>query len=293
MSPNPFHRSKVRLGRISYMNVAPVYHGIDTQGVPPWAEVRGAPPSALNRMLADGDLDISPVSSAAYARRHREWLLLPDLSISCAGEVMSVLLVSRRPFDALTGERVLLTSDSAAAAALLRLLFMARGVDPVLETGRVPGPGELAGRADAALVIGDAALKEKWGDTFPWIWDLGRMWWDLTGLPFVFAVWAVRRSFARRHPERVRAAAELLRRSKAAGLRRLDRIARTAADALELPTETCGAYFRRLGYDLGRREIDGLSRFFSGLHRGGWIPEPVPVNFVAEGVGADAVGAAA
>jgi chorismate dehydratase len=273
----------VTVGRISYMNVAPVYYGLDNGLCPDWMEVVSGPPSFLNRSLADGALDISPVSSAAYARHPRDWVLLPGLSISCFGAVMSVLLVSRYPLDCLDGRTVLLTDESATAAALLRLLFAGKGIRPRFRTGKVRRPQAFNGDGDAALVIGDAALREDWRGHFPHVLDLGQLWWDLTGRPFVFAVWAARREFAESCPDRVAAVSAAFRQSKAAGLAGIDGIIPAAAHRLRLDHDACRRYYRRLHYDLTPPEIEGLGVFFGGLHRHHLIGRPVSPLFFHEG----------
>jgi len=272
----------VRVGRISYMNVAPVYYGLNNGHKPRWMDMICAPPAVLNTMLANGQLDISPVSSAAYARNRKDWVLLPDLSISCFGEVMSVLLVSRCPFAELNGKSIVLTRDSAAAAALTRYLFASRKICPRFETGKVLCPDDLPQNAGAALVIGDAALKENWSAHFDYVWDLGQIWMERTRLPFVFALWAVRREFAEKNPESVSAVIAEFRRSKHMGEENISRIVPLASEKLGISMDTCHQYYQRLQYDLSPLQIRGLERFFDGLHRERIISEPVHLSFFHE-----------
>ncbi|GBC63876.1 hypothetical protein DENIS_4875 [Desulfonema ishimotonii] len=286
---NPQHKGKspdtrpsVNVGQISYMNVAPVYYGLDNGDRPRWMALASAPPAILNTMLAEGRLDISPVSSAAYARNQDDWLLLPDLSISCFGQVMSVLLVSRHPFNQLSGRTVILTRDSATAAALTRYLFASRGIRPRIETGRVRCAGDLPDDADAALVIGDAALREKWAGGFSHVWDLGEMWRTRTGLPFVFALWAVRRAFAEKHPERVSAVAEQFHRSRCEGLGNISRILPRASRRLGIDEKMCRCYYDHLQYNLSPLQTEGLECFFEGLHRENIISRPVRLSFFSD-----------
>lgn len=273
---------KIKVGRIGYMNIAPVYYGLDNGQCPGWMEIVSAPPSTLNRMLAEGELDISPVSSAAYARHPDDWLLLPGLSISCFGEVMSVLLVSRHNIADMDGKTVLLTEESATAAALSRLLFARNRVCPRLRTGKIRRPVDFTGNADAALIIGDAALREDWQDHFPYIFDLGQIWRNLTGRPFVFAVWAVRRRFAEHHPEQVSAAMDAFLRSKENGLRHIDSIVPKTAKTLGLDFDSCRRYYQGLSYDLTTSEIKGLEMFFNDLHQHHLIGRPASPIFFQE-----------
>ena len=275
----PCPTAPIRVGRISYMNVAPVYYGLNNGRKPDWMTMTSAPPAALNAMLAAGELDISPVSSAAYARHQDDWLVLPDLSIACFGPVMSVLLVSRHPFERLDGKTIILTRDSATAAALTRCLLAAEGIHPRLATGRVRTAADLPEDTGAALVIGDAALRENWSARFDHVWDLGELWRGRTGLPFVFALWAVRKPFAEAHPGWVSAVLEQFYHSRGEGERNLCRILPEASDRLGICTERCRQYYDRLRYSLDPPEIEGLSAFFQGLHEEKIISRPVRLSF--------------
>ena len=124
----PTIQRPVAIGRINYMNVAPIYYGLDkgfaaqgiSQGINQEIKLISGPPSTLNQMMINGCLDISPVSSAAYARNTRKWLILPDLAIACHERVLSVLLVSRYNLEALTGRRFLITDESSSVMSTLK-----------------------------------------------------------------------------------------------------------------------------------------------------------------------------
>ncbi len=270
----------INVGRISYMNVAPVYYGLDNGMKPAWMNMLSAPPSLLNTMLANGELDISPVSSVAYARNQDDWLLLPDLSISCFGKVMSVILVSKYPLNQLTDKKVILTEESATAAALLRLLFSFKKIKPYFETGKIRYTDDLRQNdVGAALVIGDAALKEKWQKEFDYVFDLGEMWWNLTELPFVFALWAVRKSFAEKKSESVLSVTEYFHISKHKGLMNIREIIPAASAKLNLSADICRDYYSHLHYDLNPLQIKGLETFFKGLYEERIISKPVSLSF--------------
>lgn len=258
--------SAVNLGRIQYINVNPVYDEIEKQPLPAGMKLVSKPPATLNRLLQEGSLDISSVSAAAFARNADDWLMLPDLSIACFGKVMSVLLVSRHEFSDLHEKQVFLTDESATAVDLLKLLFAGQGIQPEFHRGRVKSPKDLTEAAGAGLVIGDAALKHDWHERYPQVYDLCEMWNDRTGLPFVFAVWAVRKPFAEAHPELVTRVFRMLQTSKAAGLARLPLIAEQSAEKLQIPLETSLTYFSSMYYHLSEPEIDCLKTFFKGIY---------------------------
>lgn len=273
-------QSPVKIGRISYINVAPVYYGLDKGLKPEWLDMVTAPPSVLNKMMANGEIDISPVSSVAYARHQKDWLLLPDLSIACSGDVMSVILVSRYPFDKLNNKKVILINESATAVELLKLLFIIKKTKPIFEINAIQHPCDIQKNADAALIIGDAALKEKWSDHYDYIYDMGNMWMELTGLPFVFAVWAVQKSFARKRPDALSAIINLFRISKKEGVRHLKQIAASASSKLGISLDEAEKYYDRLCCDLRPMQIRGLENFFNSLYREKILSEKINLSFV-------------
>lgn len=282
MFDNEFNKKKkVKMGRISYINVSPVYYGLDRDLKPEWIDMITAPPASLNGKLAKGLIDISPVSSAAYAKNHDQWLLMPDLSISSFGKVMSVILVSRLSIDDLDKKTIFLSEESASSASLVRYIFKTKGIQPEFVSTRVCKPSDLGDSVDAALVIGDAGLTEKWEDHFNHVYDLGEVWMEMTGLPFVFAVWAVRKEFALNYPETIKEISNLFSLSKKRGKQNNSDIVCSAVDKTGLPVDLCENYFQRLDCDLGSEHIRGLEYFFEGLVTCGIIPERIKAEFAA------------
>ena len=272
----------INLGRIVYMNAAPVYYEIDKCPKLDWLKIVSAPPSILNNMMAKNELDISPVSSIAYAKHQDEWLLLPDLSIACFGKVMSVILVSKKPFEKLDNKKVIITDKSAAAAELIKLLFSIKRVKPVFETMPIQCPDEIKKSADAALIIGDKALKEKWHVHFDHIYDLGEMWLELTGLPFVFALWAVRKSFADERPEVVSLITKIFNVSREEGNKNLKDIAKKASEILGIDIAICRKYYELLNYNLDPMQLKGLTTFFDKLYHEKILNQKVHLKFFTE-----------
>src|SRR5438046_9252879 len=105
----------MRVGRIGYINCYPVYGGIDRGVIPLPADLVTGTPSELNELLAAAELDVSVVSAVEYARNARDYVLLPDLAISCDGPVRSVAPFSRRPAGALDRAPLLLTASARPA----------------------------------------------------------------------------------------------------------------------------------------------------------------------------------
>ncbi len=275
---NPF---KLKMGKINYINAFPVYYGIDQDEnlLPDWIELIAEPPSDLNRRLVKGEIQISPISSAFYGMHHEELLLLPDLSISCHGKVMSVVLMSRYPIEDLDGKTVILTQESETSAAFVKMILLERDIHPVFETRKVKKLPDVKNSADAVLVIGDTALKEPWESVFDFRIDLGDMWYEMTGMPFVFAVWAVRRTFAQKKPEIVNKVIDLLLESKRQGDGHMNQIIRRGADTLGLKESYIKEYYDCLFCDFDIRKIEALECFFRFLHTQGIFEEEVKAGF--------------
>ena len=272
-------KMETRVGRISYLNVDPIYYGLENGLKPPWFRITSAPPAVLNQMMAAKQLDISPVSTGAYVRHFKRWLILPDLSISCHGAVMSVLLASNYPIDALDDKRVLITRESGTAVLLLKLIFAIEGVHPQTFTGTVDTVSSPDAFHDAVMIIGDKALAGKWGRKYKYRMDLGEVWLRLSGLPIVFAVWAVRRDFARAETDRVARVISLFKESAHIGKKKLDHIIISGAEKLNLEEKTISNYFKAMEYDLDLKKRKALSAFFDALLEYRLIKNPAPLAF--------------
>jgi chorismate dehydratase len=227
----------IRLGRISYVNMAPVFHRL-THEV---EEVTGVP-TELNRMLLAGGLDVAPISSIEYARNASRLRLLPRLCVSSEGAVDSIQLVTRIPLGQVRS--VAVTPESATSVVLTRVLLPRAEIRPLDE------------EADARLLIGDAALRSAFEDPTPHH-DLGRLWLERTGLPMVFAVWAA--------PEPVVDGLGDLQESLVASVRLArsepERLAHEASDRYGYPAGFLARYFEKLRYSFGPRERAGFYTF--------------------------------
>ncbi|MEX1299591.1 MAG: menaquinone biosynthesis protein [Desulfotignum sp.] len=273
----------LRLGRISYINASPVYYGLDHGLTPSWLTLVTDVPASLNRQIIDGSVDISPISAAHYAMHHQSLLLLPDLSISCHGPVMSVLCASHMPLDDLAGKTVMLTKESATAASFMKMIFAQLGVTPEFVTGDVGNIHQIPSDVNAVLVIGDAALTQPWNQRFAYCFDLGEIWHDMTQMPFVFAVWAVRKEVAAAHPETVTRALKLLWASRNSGYEHIDTVIAAGQAKLGLPASLVKKYYQHLFCDMDALKIEAMTWFFDILYREKILPSPVAVRFFQPG----------
>src|SRR5437588_10913876 len=227
----------IRLGRISYVNMAPVFYRVEIDV----DEIQGVP-TTLNRMLLEGELDTAPISSIEYARNADRLRLLPRLCVASEGAVDSIQLVSRKPLEQV--RTVAVTPESATSVVLTKVLLP--------EADQVP----LGEAADAKLLIGDAALESAFEDPTPH-YDLGRLWLERTGLPMVFAVWACPDP----PPEGLSALEDALVASVRLARAEPERLAYEASERYGYPPGFLARYFEKLRYRFGPRERAGLLTF--------------------------------
>jgi chorismate dehydratase len=249
----------IRLGRIGYANMAPVFFRVEAE----YEEVVGVP-TELNRLLVAGEIDTAPISSIEYARHADSLRLLPRLCVSSEGAVDSIQLVSPVPLDRI--RTVAVTPESATSVVLTKVL---------LPDAEHVGIGE---EADAKLLIGDAALKSAFEDPTPHH-DLGRLWLERTGLPMVFAVWAATEPPHAELGELEEALVESVRAARADPAT----LAFEASQRYGYPAGFLARYFEKLRYRFGPRERAGLYTFLELAHDAGELAEVPELRFVTAG----------
>jgi chorismate dehydratase len=253
------------LGRIAYLNVLPIYFALENVFSENGFKLVQGTPAELNSLMRRGEVDLGSISAMEYGRAFRDYLLLPDLSISSKGAVGSVLLFSRMPFSRLDGQTIRVSAASSSGAALLKVLMTRLiKVQPRYQPRQL-NDGSLDEYA-AILAIGDEALRLKTARVMPFELDLGEAWQELTGLPFVFGVWGVRREFARLQPEATDALHRLLLRSRDWGLEFLTELSRIAAPPAGMSPGQVLEYFHQLNFSLSPEHEAGLATFFQYLY---------------------------
>src|SRR3954464_8433364 len=249
----------IRLGRIGYVNMAPVFFRLEAEV----EEIVGVP-TELNRRLVAGELDVAPISSIEYARHADALRLMPRLCVSSEGAVESIQLISKTPLDRI--RTVAVTPESATSVVLTPVLFPDAELVPLGEN------------AEAKLLIGVAALKSAFEDPTPHH-DLGRLWLERTGLPMVFAVWAAPEPS---HPDLLELEEALVASLRAA---RADpaTLAHEASALYGYPAGFLARYFEKLRYRFGPRERAGLYTFLELAHDVGELAEVPELRFVSAG----------
>jgi chorismate dehydratase len=267
-----------RVGHIQFLNCLPIYWGLMRSGALLDVDLHKDSPDRLNADLVAGRLDIGPISLVEYLRHADDLVLLPDLAVGSDGPVLSVTMVSTRPPGDLDGARVALGSTSRTGVLLARMLLGERyGVSPTY-FDCPPDVTTMLLEADAAVVIGDVALRATYEAPRRGliVTDLGAAWREWTGLPVVFAVWAARRAFATAHPGLVKDVHEAFLRSRDLCLAELDEVAVAAARWEPFDAATLAAYFRTLDFSLGSRQVAGLREFARRAAALGEVPRLPP-----------------
>ncbi|MGH8880325.1 MAG: menaquinone biosynthetic enzyme MqnA/MqnD family protein [Stackebrandtia sp.] len=263
-----------RVGHIEYLNCLPIYWGLMRSGALIDVELTRDTPVALNDGLVAGRLDIAPISLVEYLKHADDLLLLRGPAVGSDGPVLSVNVVHERPLSELDGGRVALGSASRTGVLLARMLLAERYGIGASYFQAAPDVPQMLRKADAAVVIGDVALRAMYeapaqGLT---VTDLGQQWKQWTGMPMVFAVWAVRREFAAAHPGLVKDVHDALTRSVTLCLDELDEVAASAARWEPFDAATLAGYFRTLDFSLGERQLEGLCEFAARAAALGEVP---------------------
>jgi chorismate dehydratase len=244
-----------RVGSVSYLNAVPLTRGLEDQ-------IIFATPAKLAEMLRRDELDAGLVSVVEVLFNDR-YDILDGIAIASLGEVKSVILAHRRPLE--EADQIFYDPASLTSIELARVLLAERGVKPEFK----PLPNyDFQQLPDYALLIGDNALDLLLGAHTHEIWDLGAAWYELMKLPFVYAVWALRRGVENS------ALRQRLREARDFGLDTLDSIIRSRT---EYDYEFRQDYLSwHIHFHLGADEKRGLAKFMELLrkHGAGPIFEP-------------------
>ena len=237
-----------RVGSVPYLNAVPLTRGLEEQVV-------YATPSALAKMLQRDELDAALVS-VTEALFNDRYDVLDGIAIASLGEVKSVLLAHRRPIEEI--KEVFCDTASLTSVELLRVLLAERGLRAEFKP---LASYDFEALPDCALLIGDPALDFLRAPRQHEVWDLGAAWYELTKLPFVYAVWALRRGADNSALRRQ------LREARDFGLDTLDYIIRTRTDYdYDFRNDYLGWHIH---YHLGADEKRGLARFAELLRENG------------------------
>lgn len=278
-------RKPLRVSVVRYLNTAPLIWGLEREPLKSRYALEPAVPAVCAENLAAGRADIGIIPSFAY-QQIPGLAVLPNISIASERKVESVLLVSRGP--ARKAKRVALDTSSRTSAALVRILFTRQWkADPDYIEAE-PDLGRMLAAADAALLIGDPALRfllkapgsQLTGVSNLHIYDLAEEWWRLTNLPFVFAFWGVRREAVTDESAR-QALLRDFQFSRDEGLKHVEEIAHQAAVGLQVPGGQVERYLHSsIDYRLDAPHLAGLEYFYRCAREQGLLDEVRAVEFL-------------
>jgi chorismate dehydratase len=251
----------VRVGFIEYLNCLPLRMGLEATGGLDGVELVSGPPARINAALNSGELELGLVSSLSWAENRRRLQVVPGYGITSHGPVMSVLLAANGHLE--SARRVALTSESATSQGLAKVLLeRVYGGRPEFEEVSV-GPRAALAEYDAALFIGDSALRARKIEGIQ-VHDLGELWTRYSGLPMVYAVWV-----SRRDPAEFGWFADRVARAVSWSERNLEVVVeealRRGAPATE--DELREYYGRCIGYRVGTLQWKGLYSYLSEVRR--------------------------
>lgn len=274
----------VRVACVRYLNTAPLVEGL--------AKLEGcqlipAVPSHIAGLVTRGEADVGLISIVDAVTAEPELALLPAGMIGCDGPTLTVRLFSSVPLNAITSIHA--DTDSHTSAILAQVVLHARhGIRPQMidfdarervargQVAAVPAPALEHSWPTTILLIGDKVVTDApSADRYPHQLDLGQAWKELTGLPFVYAMWACRRD--RAETDVIRRAAELLDRQLRRNRARMDWIVQTRAPEhrwpIDLAAQYLGSYLR---YSVGPRERQAVARFLQAAAELGLLPPRQP-----------------
>lgn len=256
--------NSLRIGRINYLNLFPIFKTLE-EDVPDYKFIDGVP-SILNKLLREGKIDISPSSSIEYLRNRDMYEIIEGHSISSFGSIGSIFLFSKRPIEKLNGQKILTSSQSETSVVLLEIVlrrFYGHNVN--LVSSEIDF-SDIFRSSPACLLIGDDAIttKKRLAHTSQlYTYDLGDIWFKKTGLPFVFALWIVRKDSIREKEQEVRAFKRSLDRAKTRALSNLEHLASISHLSGILSQDEIVSYWKQISFDLEKEHIKGLELFDS------------------------------
>ena len=272
----------LRVGKVNFINTLPIFYPLESGAIEHDFEIIANTPAVLNTLLASDQIDLGVVSSIEYGRNFEKYVLLPDLSISCKTRVCSVLLLSTIPLKQLNDQEILLTPKSDTSIALLKLLLSRRfEITPRYRVRdyHLEGSSWPDG-AKAVLAIGDDALRLQKSQSVTLTLDLGAAWYEWTGHPFVFAVWALRYGSLAQRDGQVHQAHATLLAARDYGLNHLEEIATSVDQCSWFSRKECLQYLQTIEYDLDGDKQAGLKLFFDMLCEAGELSRRVPLKFL-------------
>jgi chorismate dehydratase len=291
--------NRLRVSIVEYLNTAPLVWGFTDGPLAEKYDLSFTVPSQCAESLRHSEADVAIIPSIEYQRMDGI-VALPGMAIAAKGEVRSLLVVSKRPID--MAKRIALDTSSRSTVGLVRILAKEHwGIQPEF-VDAAPDAAEMLKTADAALVIGDPALRislkmealsgktpggggccEGDPEEMPvpgfetlFVYDVTHQWREMTDKPAVLAFWAGRKDVVS-----AEVAADFLA-SKRYGMERIREISEAASIKLDLPPRALERYLtENIHFDLDEKNLAGLELYFEKAAAHGLIPRARAVEFAA------------
>lgn len=260
----------LKLGVIEVLNVLPVHYGILAGKVPVKSEIVRGKVTELNEMLNCGDIDISVISSFEYAKNPHLYKILPDLSISADGPVKSIYLFSKKPLHELHGATINLTAFSFTSVHLIQFILQDYDINYVKDGSEHTGE----------LLIADDAIRRFYENKDPYVYDLSELWKQKTGLPFVFALWCVRRDVFEKYSDEVHQVHQSLLRSKECSARLIEEMAKERFSNIFPDEITCANYLDNLHHGFSEEFQNGFNLFQENMVKIGKLEKIAQLRFI-------------
>ncbi|NOU97555.1 ABC transporter substrate-binding protein [Paenibacillus sp. LMG 31456] len=268
----------VRIGRIDFTNVWPLFYNFPLERFQGEVEFITQVPTQLNAAMAKGEIDIGPISSFSYGEHTDDYVLLPNMSVSAHKRVKSILLFHRKPLEELSGASIALPTTSATSVNLLKIILRRfYEAEPEYHYD-APVLKDMLKSADAALLIGDHAIRESWKDNGLMVTDLAEEWNRLTGQWMSFAVCAIRKQLVEERPELVSRIYRAFMESKRESLSDLSSMVRDAQGLLGGTASYWEQYFSSLIYEFGPEQQAGLKLYYRYAWELGFLKQEAPIQ---------------
>lgn len=267
----------IRIGHNPNTNMLPMFYFLQREH--PLLESVTAEPTGHNAMLADGRIDMAPISAFSYGEHWNDYAILPNLSVSTKGRVGSILLFSKVPLKGLGGLTIALTDASATSVNLTKILLQHfYGVTPHYLTMSA-NLQEMFAKADAALLIGDAAIQAGFLHPECYVYDLGEEWLKNTGCSMTYAVWAFPKKLLNEQEQEIKCIYRLLVEAKAKSLCNMDDIIGTCQTMLGGSLEFWRDYFAQFNYGLDHTLVLGLRKYLDLCYEQNLLPSRPVLEF--------------
>lgn len=267
----------IRIGHNPNTNMLPMFFFLPQ--INPLIEYIKAEPAGHNALLADGKIDMAPISSFSYGQHWQEYHLLPDLSVSARGRIGSILLFSKVQLADLHDRTVALTGISATSVNLVKILLHKNyNVIPkyITMTSDLP---EMLSKADAALLIGDSAIHAAASQPDCLIHDLGEEWFKFTGCTMTYAVWAFSKKLIIERQHEVIEVYNLLLQAKEQALNNIEEIINTSIRMLGGSKVFWQEYFGNIYYGLNQEYQNGLKKYYNFCYELGYLSSNPNISF--------------